>query len=85
MLMKGKLKQEKKLAKLNKKYGPLDNFVKQKEQVVEKAKSINQQVNVGYLSGKKLKDKLDHIETKEVPIPKKKKNRNGKVGFNKKW
>ena len=38
MLMKGKVKQEKKLAKLNKKYGPLDNFVKQKEQVVEKAK-----------------------------------------------
>ena len=42
LLMKGKLKQEKKLAKLNKKYGPLDNFVKQKKQVVEKAKSINQ-------------------------------------------
>ena len=67
LLMKEKIKQEKKLAKFNKKYGPLDNFVKQKEQVAEKAKSINQQVNVGYLSGKKLKDKLDHIETKEVP------------------
>ena len=39
LLMKGKIKQEKKLAKLNKKYGPLDNFVKQKEQVVEKTKS----------------------------------------------
>ena len=38
LLMKGKLKQKKKLAKLNKKYGSLDNFFKQKEQVVEKAK-----------------------------------------------
>ena len=83
LLMKGKIKQEKKLAKLNKKYGPLDNFVKQKEQVVEKAKFINQQVNVGYLSGKKLKDKLNHIEAKDVPSPKKKKNMNGKVGINK--
>ena len=52
-------------------------------QVVEKAKSINQQLNVGYISGKKLKDKLNHIESKDVPYPKKKKNRNGKVGINK--
>ena len=50
LLMKENLKQEKKLAKLNKKYGSLDNFVKQKKQVFEKAKSINEQVNVGYLS-----------------------------------
>ena len=83
LLMKGKINQEKKLTKLNKKYGPLDNFVKQKEQAVEKAKSINQQVNVGYLSGKKLKDKLDHIEAKDVPSPKKNKNMNGKVGYTK--
>ena len=73
LLMKGKMKQEKKLAKLKKKYGPLNNFVKQKEQVDEKAKSNNQQVNVGYVSGKKLKDKLEHIETKVVTIPKKRK------------
>ena len=83
VLMKEKMKQEKKLAKLKKKYGHLSNFVKQKEQVVEEAKSKNQQVNVGYLSEKKLKYKLEHIETKVVPIPKKKKNRNGKVGINK--
>ena len=68
---------------MKKKYGHLNNFVKQKEQVVEEAKSNNQHVNVGYLSEKKLKDKLEHIETKVVPIPKKKKNRNGKVGINK--
>ena len=82
-LMKRKLKQEKKLAKLNKKYGNLNNFVKQKEQVVEEAKTNIQQVNVGYLSSKQLKDKLENIETKIVPIPKKKKNRNEKVEINK--
>ena len=81
--MKGKMKQEKKLAKLKKKYGHLNNFVKQKEQVVEEAKSKNQQVNVSYLSKNKLKDKLEHIETKVVPNPKKKKTRNEKVGINK--
>ena len=68
---------------MKKKYGHLNNFVKQKEQVVQEKKSNNQQVNVGYLSEKKLKDKLEHIETKVVPIPKKKKNRNGKVGIKK--
>ena len=67
---------------MNKKYGNLNNFVKQKEQVVEVAKANIQQVNVGYLSSKQLKDKLENIETKIVPIPKKK-NRNGKVGINK--
>ena len=41
------MKQERKLAKLNKKYGNLNNFVKQKEQVVEEAKTNIQQVNVG--------------------------------------
>ena len=30
-----------------------------------------------------MKDKLENIETKTVPSPKKKKNRNGKVGINK--
>ena len=67
---------------MKKKSGHLNNFVKQKEQVVEEAKSNNQHVNVGYLSENKLKDKPEHIETKVVPIPKKK-NRNGKVGINK--
>ena len=54
-----------------------------KEQVVEKAKSINQQVNIGYLFGKKLKDNLNHVEAKNVLSPKKKKSLNGKVGINK--
>ena len=77
------MKEEKKLSKLKKKYSHLNNFVKQKEEVIKEAKSDIQHVNVGYLSGKKLKDKLEHIETKVVPIPKKKKNMNGKVGINK--
>ena len=82
-LMKSKINQEKKLAKLKKKYGHLKNFVKQKEQVVEEAKSNIQHVNVGYLSSKQLKDKLENKEIKPVSITKKKKNRNGKVGIDK--
>ena len=82
LLMKNRIKQEKKRVKLKKKYGHLNNFVKQKVQVVEEAKTKSQQVNVGYLSSKKLKDKLENIETETVPITKKKKNRNGKVGIN---
>ena len=82
LLMKNKIKHEKKLAKLKKKYGHLNNFVKQKEQTVE-AKTNNQQVNVGYLSSKQLKDNLENIEIKSVPTIKKKRNRNGKVGINK--
>ena len=82
-LMKNKMKQEKKLAKLKKKYGHLNNFVKQKEKVIEEEKPYIQQINVGYLSSKHLKDKLENIKTKTVPSPKKKKNKNGKVGINK--
>ena len=81
-LIKNKTNQEKKLVKLKNKYGHINNFVKQKEQIVE-AKTNNQQVNVIYLSIKQLKDKLENIEAKTVPITKKKKNRNGKVGINK--
>ena len=68
---------------MKKKYGHLNNFFKQKEQVVEEAKTNSQQVNVGYLSNKQLKYKLENIKTKTVPITKKKKNRNGKVGISK--
>ena len=82
-LMKNKMKREKKLAKLKKKYGHLNNLFKKKEEVIEEAKNDIQQINVGYLSSKKLKDKLENIETKTVTSPKKKKNRNGKVGINK--
>ena len=66
------MKQEKKLAKLKKKYGHLNNFVKKKEQVAEEAKTNSQQINVGYLSSKQLKDKLKIIEIKTIPSPKKK-------------
>ena len=51
LLMKSKMKQEKKLVKLKKKYGNLNNFVKQKKQDVE-VKTNNKHVNVGYLSSK---------------------------------
>ena len=61
LLMKNKIKQEKKLAKLKKKYGPLNNnFVKKTITEVE-AKTNNQHVNVGYLSSNQLKDKLENI------------------------
>ena len=80
--IKDKMEQEKKLEKLKKKYGPLNNFFK--KVVTEKeAKTNNQKVNVCYLSNKQLKDKLENIEAKSVPNAKKKKNRNGKVGINK--
>ena len=83
LLMKSKIKHEKKLTKLKKKYGHINNFVKQKEQVVEEAKTNNQQVNVCYLSSNQLKDKLKNIEAKTVPTTNKKRNRNKKVGINK--
>ena len=80
--IKDKLKQEKKLAKLNKKYGYLNNFFK-KVVTEEETKTNNEKVNIGYLSKKQLKDKLENIEAKSVLNAKKKKNRNGKVGINK--
>ena len=39
----------------------------QKEEVIEEAKRDIQQVNVGYLSSKQLKDNLENIETKNCP------------------
>ena len=60
-LMKNKMKQEKKLAKLKKKYGHLNNFFKKKEEVIEEEKPNIQHINVGYLSNKQLKDKLENI------------------------
>ena len=70
------------ISKIEKKYCHLNNFVK-KVVTQEETKTNNEKVNVGYLSNKQLKDKLDNIETKFVPNAKKKKNRNGKVGINK--
>lgn len=67
-----------KLEKLDKKYGPISkNFV-----TVECSKTkINENANIGHLSNKKLKDKLEKIEVKiKVKI---KNNKNGKVAINK--
>ena len=49
------------------KYGHLNNFVK-KIEPEEEAKTNNQKVNVGYLSNKQLKDKLENIEAKSIPM-----------------
>ena len=70
-LSKNKSKIDWKLAKLIKKYCHLNSFVKN---VVtqEETKTNNKKVNVGYLSNKQLKDKLDNIETKSIPNAKKK-------------
>ena len=80
--IKDKLKQERKLAKLKKKYCHLNNFVK-KVVTKEETKTNNENVNVGYLYNKQLMYKLENIETKSILNAKKKKNRNGKVGINK--
>ena len=72
----------KKLTKLEKKYYHLDNFTPKKEIEIETT-TKDKKVNVGFLSNKQLKDKLDNIEVKSVPKNKKKKNRNGKLGTNK--
>ena len=47
LLMKNKIKQEKKLAKLKKKYGPLNNNFVTKTVTEKEAKTNNSQVNVG--------------------------------------
>ncbi|KAK1369311.1 hypothetical protein POM88_035403 [Heracleum sosnowskyi] len=66
-----------KLEKLNKKYGPTNKkFVRG-----ECSKTKTENVNIGHLSNKQLKDNVKNIEVKDEV--KKKKNRNGKVGINK--
>ena len=70
--IKDKLKLKKKLEKLNKKYGHLNNFVK-KVVTEEETKTNNEKVNISYLSNKQLKDKLDNVEAKSVPNAKKRK------------
>ncbi|KAK1389761.1 hypothetical protein POM88_017939 [Heracleum sosnowskyi] len=68
---------QEKLEKLNKKYGPTNKNFVQGECSETKAKDVN----IGHLSNKQLKGKLENIEVKDEV--KKKKNRNGKVGINK--
>ena len=79
---KDKSTDNKKLRKLKKKYCHLDNFTPKKEIEIE-TKTETKKVNVGFLSNKQLKDKIENIEIKTAPNNKKKKNRNGKVGINK--
>ena len=68
-----------KLKKLNDKFGPVSkNFVTGEG---SKNKEVDRD-NIGHLSNKQLKDKLENIEDKTKA--KKKGNINGKVGINKK-
>ena len=62
---------------MKKKYCHFNNFLK-KVITQEETKTNDEKVNVGYFSNKQLKDKLENIETKSVPNPKQKKNRNEK-------
>jgi len=71
-----------KLTRLNDKYGPVTkNFVQGESSKTKKVEKPVERANVGNLSNKQLKDKVEkiQIETKG----KKKNNRNGKVGINK--
>ena len=71
---------KKTLKKLNKKYGPVNkNFVKGESN----SSRTNESVNIGHFSDKKLKEKLDAIETMPVETKKKRNNRNGKIGVKK--
>ena len=68
------------LKNLNKKYGPVNkNFVKGEINSFE----TNESVNKGHNSNRKLKKKLDAIETKPDEVKTKSNNRNGKIGVNK--
>ena len=71
---------KKTLNKLNKKYGPVNKkFVKGESN----SSRTNESVNIGHFSDKKLKEKLDAIETMPVETKKKRNNRNGKIGVKK--
>ena len=65
------------LGNLKKKYCHLDNFVPEKESETE-TKVKTEKVNVGFLSNKQLKDKLEKIEVKTVPKGRKKKKQKWK-------
>ena len=69
---------KKTLEKMEKKYGPIEkNFMKEGNTKINSAKNVN----IGNLSDKQLKDKLENVEIKNGA--KKKNNRNGKAGINK--
>ncbi|MGI4673541.1 hypothetical protein ACR2XN_29180, partial [Klebsiella pneumoniae] len=77
-MTKEKSVSKKKLEKLNDKFGSVSkNFV---QEGTSKGKKIDKG-NIGHLSKKKLEEKLETIDSKNMD--KKKNHRNGKVGINK--
>ena len=74
---KDKSTNNKKLRKWKKKYCHIDNFTPKKEIEIE-TKTETKKVNVGFLSNKQLKDKIENIEVKTAPINKRKRIEMGK-------
>ncbi|KAK1384154.1 hypothetical protein POM88_021889 [Heracleum sosnowskyi] len=75
-------KRKEELTRLNNKYGPVTkNFVQVESSKSKKVEKPIERANVGHLSNKQLKDKLEKIQVEAKGN--KKNNRNGKVGINK--
>ncbi|KAK1360439.1 hypothetical protein POM88_044913 [Heracleum sosnowskyi] len=75
-------KRKDKLTRLNDKYGPVTkNFVQGESSILKKIEKPVERANVGHLSNKQLKDKVEKVHNEAKGN--KKNNRNGKVGINK--
>ncbi|KAK1387194.1 hypothetical protein POM88_015372 [Heracleum sosnowskyi] len=75
-------KRKEELTRLNNKYGPVTkNFVQGESSKSKKVEKPVERANVGHLSNKQLKDKLENVQVEAKGN--KKNNRNGKVGINK--
>ncbi|KAK1373166.1 hypothetical protein POM88_029359 [Heracleum sosnowskyi] len=75
-------KRKEELTRLNNKYGPVTkNFVQGESSKSKKVEKPIERANVGHLSNKQLKDKVEKIQVEAKGN--KKNNRNGKVGINK--
>jgi hypothetical protein len=75
-------KRKNELTRLNNKYGPVTkNFVQGESSKSKKVEKPVERANVGNLSNKQLKDKLEKVQVEAKGN--KKNNRNGKVGINK--
>ncbi|KAK1401705.1 hypothetical protein POM88_001310 [Heracleum sosnowskyi] len=75
-------KRKEELTRLNNKYGPVTkNFVQGESSKSKKVEKPVERANVGHLSNKQLKDKLEKIQVEAKGN--KRNNRNGKVGINK--
>ncbi|KAK1392286.1 hypothetical protein POM88_011342 [Heracleum sosnowskyi] len=75
-------KRKEELTRLNNKYGPVTkNFVQGESSKSKKVEKPVEKANVGHLSNKQLKDKVEKIQVEAKGN--KKNNRNGKVGINK--